>query len=112
MSSFTDALIRVIAEQPYSGRQSVLAAQAGIERGFFNHILRGVQRPTPYFVGRLCAVLSREQSTVLLAAYLQTVADEVWLKQEEASGSVDSPKGASTSRKQRRIAVHYPDPDR
>jgi transcriptional regulator with XRE-family HTH domain len=106
VSSFTSALERLIALPPYNGQQRTLAEKARIDRGLFSRILNGRQGPTPLIVGRLCAVLDRKQSALLLESYLQSIADQVWEKQGEASGVTGSTE--SFTQKGQNIAVRYP----
>jgi hypothetical protein len=91
---------------PFNGQQKILAEHAGIDRGLFSRILHGRQGATPLIVGRLCAVVDRQQSALLLESYLQSIADEVWEKQGEASR--DSVSTESFTRKRQNIAVRYP----
>lgn len=52
---------------------SSLAADAALDRRAIQRIREGLEAPSPESLGRLCAVVSKEDASKLIAAYLADV---------------------------------------
>ncbi len=68
--------------KPGEWTQSALAAAAQINRGVLNQLWQGKTSSSPMLIGRLCAVLARDDAKRLLAAYLDEVVTEVALEEQ------------------------------
>ena len=80
-----------------------LAEATGLSTGTMNQLFLGKTKSTPRFIGRLCAVLERDDAQALLAAYLTEVADAVWANHGELLKS----RSAAT-KEHRRVEISYP----
>jgi len=58
--------------------QSSLAVAAGINRGVLNQLLQSKTGSTPRLIGRLCALLTKEQAAELLAAFFEDLSEELY----------------------------------
>ena len=86
--------------------QAKLAREADLNRGVLNQLWQSRTSSTPLLIGRLCAVLDRNDAAELLAAYLEDVADDVWVQQQTLFGKTD-PSGGLAKRPVK-ISVTYP----
>jgi len=84
--------------------QSLLAAKAGVNRGVLNQLWKGKTSSSPLLIGRLLAVLPKNEATALLAAYLEDVLDAV------AAEAMDAP-AKSASGFHATLKVSFPPPD-
>lgn len=67
--------------------QSSLAAKAGLNRGVLNQLWQGKTSSTPLLIGRLIAVLPKQDASNLLAAFLEDILASVVDEATEAPSS-------------------------
>lgn len=82
---------------------ATLAEATGLSTGTMNQLFLGKTKSTPRFIGRLCAVLARDDAHALLAAYLTEMADAVWLNHCELA----LPRRTAAKVRQR-VEISYP----
>jgi transcriptional regulator with XRE-family HTH domain len=98
------AVLQTLVSNGLSQRK--LAEDAGLSCGVVNQLALNKTRSTANLVGRMCAVLDRDDAAALLAAFLADISEAVAKKQKEAIDA-DCPNYGATL-KVAKFAVLFP----